>query len=269
MKSIRVCDNGDGKVAFEPLALPFNHFDKVPDAEEYQRRLAGVAEASPIVTLIETPGLQTFRYVENRNEVIQFSETRHLGLIVSGSLELTVGCGDAEALSPGDVYFIDGVGELPYAIATKGDFRCLHVDVPDSWVPSGSIPGDSESDEPTRTNLKRMYRGHDNHSHFRPFDTLFADRSGQLSVHRPSAGFAFSSFAPDLFIDWHPEVVNQLALVLSGSLEVEVGAGEQRIEVFAQGDVLLAEDRTGVGHIDRILPDLKLFIMVFEDRDLW
>ena len=38
-------------------------------------------------------------------------------------------------------------------------------------------------------------------------------------------------------------------LILEGQVEIEVGNGEKRL--FSSGDILLAEDTTGRGHISR------------------
>jgi len=50
-------------------------------------------------------------------------------------------------------------------------------------------------------------------------------------------------------MDWHPCVTNQLAIALAGEMEMEVGGGGGAIEVFHAGDICLAEDRTGEGHM--------------------
>jgi hypothetical protein len=73
----------------------------------------------------------------------------------------------------------------------------------------------------------------------------------------------------DGFIDWHPEVVNNLAIFLSGELELESGGGGGAIEVFHAGDVCLAQDRTGEGHIDRTRGVTHVALIVVETENLW
>ena len=58
---------------------------------------------------------------------------------------------------------------------------------------------------------------------------------------------------------WHNESRRQYLIVLSGQMEITVGDGTAR--VLRPGDVLLAEDLTGQGHIVRNLED-KPFVRV-------
>lgn len=87
-------------------------------------------------------------------------------------------------------------------------------------------------------------------------------------------GFRFLRFPGQAFIDWHPEVVNNLAIFLSGDMEIEIGGGASDgapvpIDHFLAGDVLLAADRTGEGHIDRMHGNIHLALIVIEDQHLW
>ena len=53
--------------------------------------------------------------------------------------------------------------------------------------------------------------------------------------------------------DWHNTPVRMYIVVLSGVMQVEVSGGEMRD--FNAGNILLAEDLTGKGHITRALND--------------
>lgn len=48
---------------------------------------------------------------------------------------------------------------------------------------------------------------------------------------------------------WHNPPCKQYIIMLHGSMEIEISDGARRI--FHPGDVLLAEDTTGKGHITR------------------
>jgi len=108
----------------------------------------------------------------------------------------------------------------------------------------------------------------DQRSAFNEFPELFAGPAGTWSPVVPVAGVRFMEMA-DLDFDWHPEVVNAFVVVLAGALELEVGVGTERVEVFHEGDVCLAQDRTGIGHIDRAREGAQVAIVVLEDQDLW
>jgi hypothetical protein len=86
----------------------------------------------------------------------------------------------------------------------------------------------------------------------------------RVSGLRMSAPFAageclFASFPP--CVDQHAAPRRQLVVILSGESEIETSDGNTRR--FRQGDVLLADDTTGEGHITRFLTDVTaLFIPV-------
>jgi hypothetical protein len=61
----------------------------------------------------------------------------------------------------------------------------------------------------------------------------------------------FLSF-PQCVMDQHTAPRRQLVITLSGEAEIETGDGDTRR--FRQGDVLLADDTTGEGHISRAGP---------------
>ena len=79
----------------------------------------------------------------------------------------------------------------------------------------------------------------------------FAPPAPPANVSAPleSSAAMFVSVEPGWTGDWHPAPARQLACVLQGIGEVEVGDGSVR-ELHA-GDVLLVEDTSGRGHITR------------------
>jgi hypothetical protein len=113
-----------------------------------------------------------------------------------------------------------------------------------------------------------MVKGADDRSSFHDFPELFG-APGRWSAVTPLIGFRFIGMAPGTFIDWHPEIVNNLVIIMTGALELEVGAGTNKIELFHPGDVCLAQDRTGEGHIDRVHGFVQVAVLIIEDADLW
>ncbi len=57
--------------------------------------------------------------------------------------------------------------------------------------------------------------------------------------------------APGTFHDWHVAMRRQYAITLAGEEEIEV-AGGQKVH-FGPGDIELAEDTTGKGHLSRTI----------------
>ena len=95
----------------------------------------------------------------------------------------------------------------------------------------------------------RIYTGDDGQSRFEdldlPAETVhrIATKSGEDLVFRKSPENSFS--------DWHNPSRRQYLFIIEGGMEVTTGDGATR--QFQPGDVLLAEDMTGKGHITKSL----------------
>jgi hypothetical protein len=99
--------------------------------------------------------------------------------------------------------------------------------------------------------LVRVYTGDDGQSHFEEVTVDLADQGagGRLSKLWSGTGVIFREVAGDYHIDFHTAPRRQLVVNLTGSVEIEVGDGSKR--VLGAGEILLAEDTTGQGHISR------------------
>lgn len=100
--------------------------------------------------------------------------------------------------------------------------------------------------------IVRLYTGQDNESHFEDIEVEL-DRTGrmQASELQPTQGIIFRSAPPDHLSNYHPVPKRQYVITLSGQVEIETGDGT--IRRFGPGDVMLAEDTTGRGHITRVV----------------
>ena len=65
----------------------------------------------------------------------------------------------------------------------------------------------------------------------------------------PADSYYFLTFPPGIALDWHPAPKRLFHFFLAGECEVMVGDGSSR--TFFKGDVVLAEDTTGIGHLTR------------------
>jgi hypothetical protein len=97
----------------------------------------------------------------------------------------------------------------------------------------------------------RIFTGPDGESHFEDVDLDLEDlgRIGRISSRWPATGVQFREVAGDYELDFHTAPRRQLVVNLTGSVEIETGTGEKRL--FGPGSILLADDRTGHGHISR------------------
>ena len=112
----------------------------------------------------------------------------------------------------------------------------------------------------------RVYSGKDGRSHLEQV-TLdmkpFKDHEGAYgegSAMQAVSGIAFRVAPPGYVLDWHCAPRRQYSISLSGTAEIEVGDGT-RARV-GPGDVVLAEDLTGQGHVTRVIGDQPRFYAI-------
>jgi hypothetical protein len=109
----------------------------------------------------------------------------------------------------------------------------------------------------------RIYTGPDNKSHFEDIQIPLRDagKVGFISELYKATGVVFRETTGDYNYDFHTAPRRQYVVNLEGGVEIEVGDGTKRI--LRAGDILLAEDTTGQGHISRAVagkPRKSLFI---------
>lgn len=109
----------------------------------------------------------------------------------------------------------------------------------------------------------RLYTGPDGLSHFQDVDMpLTRGRNGQyLSELIKATGVIFRVTGPDYDYDWHNAPRRQFVVNLEGAVEIVASDGITRC--FGPGEIVLAEDTTGKGHISRAVngqPRKSLFI---------
>lgn len=196
-------------------------------------------------------------------------EGPRLIFLITGALVVRTANRGTVNLLPGDLVHLAGPIE-DFGVRAPGECRLIEVRVASDWLDAKARAIDAPSTHPRGDcppNLKRMVMTGDGQSMFRDFAPLFRE-PGLWSATTPIAGFRFLCM-DQTFIDWHPEVINNFVIVLSGALELEVGGEGGRIEIFREGDICLAADRTGEGHIDRTHGEVRVAILVIGDGDLW
>jgi hypothetical protein len=96
----------------------------------------------------------------------------------------------------------------------------------------------------------RLYTGADKQSHFEDVELPFPP-GGETTPPMPSPGVTFRRRLPGRALEWHCAPRRQYVVTLAGQAEYEVGDG--MVRRLGPGDILLAEDLTGQGHISRIV----------------
>ncbi|MBI5948580.1 MAG: hypothetical protein HY875_10635 [Chloroflexi bacterium] len=96
----------------------------------------------------------------------------------------------------------------------------------------------------------RIYTGDDGQSHFTEVKVpMHAAFHGSDSDFTPALGFVFREAPIGASLGFHTAPHRLLAITLSGVAEIECGDGSSFR--LGPGDMLLAEDTTGQGHIVR------------------
>ena len=93
----------------------------------------------------------------------------------------------------------------------------------------------------------RIYTGDDGQSHMEEMD--LPTESTHRVATKSGEDLVFRTFEDNRAVEWHNPGRRQYLFVLDGQTEVEVKDGTKL--VFSPGDVLLAEDMTGQGHLTR------------------
>lgn len=115
----------------------------------------------------------------------------------------------------------------------------------------------------------RIYTGDDNASHFEELEAPLApSRYGSLSGPVATESAIFRETPAGGLLDYHPAPRRQFVVTLAGIVEIECGDGSKRR--FGPGEIMLADDTSGEGHITREIegPRQSLFITLAGDIDL-
>lgn len=117
--------------------------------------------------------------------------------------------------------------------------------------------------------VTRIYTGEDGQSHFEDLEVpLGPGRVGSVSALVPGAGTIFRLTQRGWSEEFHNAPRRQFVVTLSGAAEISCGDGTTRR--FGPGDIMLADDTTGQGHITRELEEERrsLFLPVADDFDV-
>ncbi|WP_176593987.1 hypothetical protein [Sphingobium sp. EM0848] len=269
MKAMRVDATAKGTGSISPLAFPSVHRTGVSDPEIYRKRARGEAPP-PTHQLTPCGPLHAIRLDPGPVENFASQPGALLTVIASGQLHMASISGDSAMLESGDLLLVDEAAVAGTTFTAKEGCRLIQIGVNADW------PQDQGQDHgpgtivprPGAVNFKRMYTDEEQRSRFNEFAELFAALPGEWTAGKSMEGFRFLSWEDGL-LDWHPGVINQLAIFLSGTTEVVVGGGGGDTQYFYAGDVCLGEDRTGEGHVDRVHGLAHIILLVVANEHLW
>jgi hypothetical protein len=100
--------------------------------------------------------------------------------------------------------------------------------------------------------IVRLSTGADQKSYFEEIELKFGgDQKILTTESRPTASTVFRCVPAGTVLERHPAPRRQYLVTLSGAWDIEAGNGVVRR--FKVGDVMLADDTTGEGHISRVV----------------
>jgi hypothetical protein len=270
VKAVRITADGNETYRVAPLALPTAHRKGVVAPDGYRQPASG---AIPRANFNPNPAdsLRAIALSDGKFTGLASRASSLLTFVISGDLTISGGSSQLCHLEPGDVLLTDAQSSS-VPIEVRNQCRLLQIGVPADWPGAGAEvqqPGTRVPRPPGRMpKLKRIYKGEDDRAYFSEFSELFPKASNEWGAPHAITGFRLLCWE-DGSMDWHPCVTNQLAIALAGEMEMEVGGGGGAVEVFHAGDICLAEDRTGEGHIGRFRGVVHVVIMVIETENLW
>lgn len=112
----------------------------------------------------------------------------------------------------------------------------------------------------------RVYSGQDGESHIAEVPLAmksFVDSEGAYGESmptQPARSITIRMSPPGYVLDWHCAPRRQYSISLSGAAEIEVGDGT--VARLGPGDIVLAEDLTGRGHVTRVVGDQPRYYAV-------
>jgi hypothetical protein len=270
VKAVRITADGNETYRVAPLALPTAHRKGVVAPDGYRQQASG---AIPRANFNPNPAdsLRAIALSDGKFTGLASRAGSLLTFVISGDLTISGGSSQLCHLEPGDVLLTDAQSSS-VPIEVRNQCRLLQIGVPADWPGAGAEvqqPGTRIPRPPGRMpKLKRIYKGEDDRAYFSEFSELFPKASNEWGAPHAITGFRLLCWENGS-MDWHPCVTNQLAIALAGEMEMEVGGGGGAVEVFHAGDICLAEDRTGEGHIGRFRGVVHVVIMVVETENLW
>jgi hypothetical protein len=116
----------------------------------------------------------------------------------------------------------------------------------------------------TPISITRLYTGPDGQTHAETTEVKLRPSSLRAGLEESAplqvSGAQFLRWSPGYVWDWHTATKRQYVITVKGRGEVEL-AGGQKIPLNP-GQIVLAEDVTGKGHITRVIGSEELVLLL-------
>ena len=268
MKAVRVTVQADGTSSIAPLAWPAIQRKGDAGADNF-RKAATVGVMPSHFNSQPAYALRAIMLSEGEFKGLASQAGALLTLVVSGDVTLKAGRSQSE-LEAGDIFLSDEESAPGIVLDVRGQGRLVQLAIASDWPPAGAEIPTSGTINPRQgpPNFTRIVKGEgsDDKAHFAELTELFPKTCDRWSSPFPLTGFRMMCWE-DGWMDFHPCVTNQMSIIMSGEMEVEVGGGAKTR--FRAGDICVAEDRTGQGHTSRARGAVHTTNLVFAMERVW
>ena len=270
MKAVRVTNEAGERFKIEPLPLPCIQRRGDAGAEKYRQQAKGGTDTKNF-TPLPADHLRTIVLSEGPFRGLATQPGQLLTAILSGSATLRAGSQSVE-LQIGDLLLTDDKSSAAVTLETRGAARLVQLGVsPDFPGPDAEIqlPGEFTARPEGQQIVKRVYRGAGTESaFFADFPELFPSTRNGWSKAYPVCGFRML-FWDQGEMDYHPCVINQMGIFLSGEHRTDVRGGGGQSEALRAGDICMTEDTTGEGHWNRVTGGCHALVVVLGENNYW
>jgi len=269
MKAVRVTQLEDGTFRIAPLPLPTAHRRGETGVERYRQQSRGEVPTGNYFAPIASKSLCAILLSDSEFGEFASQPGALLTFVISGEVRVKAGPSQSIALDVGDILLTDGRSAPHVRLDARNRGRLLQIDVPEDWPGADAEiqePGTINPRQGSEPNLKRIHKSEDDRAFFSEFPELFPTTPDEWSEPTPISGFRMLCWE-DGWMDFHPCVTNQIGIVASGELEIEVGDGSTQI--FRAGDLCLTEDTTGQGHRNTVRGAMHTTNLVIDVEKPW
>ena len=272
MKAVKVTAQ-DGALVIAPLALPTIHRKGDVGADNYRQQAKGEVKVQTYFASQAADVMRAIVLSEGNFRGLASQPGSLLNVVISGDLTLVAGLGQSTKLESGDVFLVDGTSAPLVTLDVREDGRLVQIAVSPEWPGTEAQiqgPGTIRPRPGAEPKLKRVVRGQgdDDKAYFAELTELFPRTPDHWSAPVPLSGFRMMCWE-DGWMDYHPSPANQMGIIQSGEMEIEVGGGAGAKNVFCAGDICTSEDRTGQGHITRARGAVHTTNLVFSTENVW
>jgi hypothetical protein len=272
MKAVRVIAQQDGSLTIAPLPTPTTQRKGDTSAERYRQQSRGEVPAGNQFNPIPSNYLRAIRLSDGKFKGLASQASSLLTIVISGTVTVIAGPSQTTELVAGDHLLTDVKSAPGVTLDVRNQARLVQLDVAADWPGSEAEiqgPGTINPRDGGTPNLKRIYKGDDDKAYFADFAAeLFPSVADQWSVPVKLSGFRMLCWENG-WMDFHPCVRNQIGILGSGQLEIEVGGGGGAKQVFRAGDICLSEDTTGEGHANRVTGAMHTTNIVVDPEHRW